>query len=114
MKYVADDGTEFTTEKECVEYEKKFEDFVTKCFIPYDSELNTTSISDAVFIHVLSNSEGVCKYLEDHNYVSEGLDKPGVYIWWTNPVTETEEHWYLIDSIIDYLQTKKSDILNKT
>lgn len=113
MKYVANDGTEFTTEKECVEYEKKLED-VTKCFITYDSELNTTSISDAVFMNVLSNSEGVCKYLGDRNYVSEGLNKPGVYIWWTNPVTETEEHWYLIDGIIDYLQTKKSNILNKT
>lgn len=109
-----DDEAEFTAEKECIEYERKSEDFVTKCFIPYDNELNITSISDAVFIHVLSNSERVCKYLGDHNYTSEGLDKPGIYIWWTNPVVETEEHWYLIDSIVDYLQTKKSNILNKT
>ena len=63
MRYVADDGTEFDNEKECLEYEEHIND-IKKCFILYGEKLNklteermqqkrTTTIPWSVIIAVI-------------------------------------------------------------
>lgn len=65
MKYVADDGTEFETEKECLEYESLITD-IESSFIMYDERFNKLSSENYEFCHyvsVLRKASDVSEYL---------------------------------------------------
>ncbi len=46
--YVADDGTEFDTEKECYEYEHRYDDIVESGVVFFDSKHNRMSSNDII------------------------------------------------------------------
>jgi len=65
MRYVADDGTEFETEKECLEYESSVAD-IESSFIMYGEKLNKLSSKDYEYCHyvnVLRRATDVGEYL---------------------------------------------------
>lgn len=67
MKYVADDGTEFSTEKECLEYESNLREIVS-CYIPYDEygdKLPTNKTDSAWYIYIKRRPADVAQYLYD-------------------------------------------------
>ena len=65
MKYVAYDGTEFESEKECLEYESLITD-IESSFIMYDKSFNKLSSDDYAFcyyVNVLRRASEVGEYL---------------------------------------------------
>lgn len=100
MRYVADDGTEFTNEKECLEYEEHIND-IKKCFILYGENLNklTDNSADSVYyLHILERPTEVANYLYEEyglgfNY--DVLDKIGIYYY------DNDGLWKYVDSIIE-------------
>ena len=86
MKYVADDGTEFKTEKECLEYESYVAD-IESSFIMYGSKFNKLSPKDyeyCRYVNVLGRATEVGEFL----YKQYGLGvyrntivKEGIYIY---------------------------------
>ena len=86
MRYVADDGTEFGTEKECLEYEDNVND-IKKCFILYGDNLNELtedSFDSLCYLHILEKPEEVVNYLY-HQYGfgmnSTVITEIGIYLY---------------------------------
>lgn len=114
MKYVADDGTEFTTEQECLEYEKKVEN-ISYSFIVYDENLKIIPVDDynsVRYIYILSNAEDVVHYLCDiHGWVVEGINGEGIYRY-----NDVNSNWEAVDGLIsDYLSKAQmlTEVKNK-
>ena len=86
MRYVADDGTEFDTEKECLEYESLIAD-IENSFIMYDERLNKLSPENYESCHyvcVLRKALDVSEYL--YNQYGLGMNRDditnnGVYMY---------------------------------
>lgn len=86
MRYVADDGTEFETEKECLEHECLLAD-IESSFIMYDEDLNKLSsedYDDCYYVHVLRRATDVGNYL--YSQYGIGLEctdiaKEGIYYY---------------------------------
>lgn len=101
MRYVADDGTEFETEKECKEYEQEL-DKIHLSMIIFDENFdkidvaNACCLSNACYLYVKGNAEKVKAYLKEQFAFGEGIYKSGMYI-----VDEEEAKWNFIDSLID-------------
>lgn len=84
MRYVADDGTEFETEKECLEHESSIAD-IENSFIIYDKKLNEVdNIDYCDYINVLRRAEDVANYLYDQYGIGmerDDIDKEGIYLY---------------------------------
>ena len=86
MKYVADDGTEFETEKECLEHESLIAD-IESSFIMYDERLNKLSPENYESCHyvcVLRRALDVSEYLYSQyglGMYREDMAKDGIYIY---------------------------------
>lgn len=114
MKYVADDGTEFTTEQECLEHEKKVED-ISYSFIVYDENLKIITVDDynaTEYIYILSNAEDVVHYLSNvHGWWVRGINGEGIYKY-----NYVNYNWEAIDGLIsDYLSKAQmlTEVKNK-
>lgn len=114
MKYVANDGTEFTTEQECLEYEKKTEDILYS-FILYDKQLNVMSVEDyddAEYIYVLQDAETVVEYIvTTYGWCIEGIVGEGIYVY-----NYDKDRWEAVDDLITDYQSKAQflmDVRNK-
>lgn len=78
MRYVADDGTEFETEKECLEHECLLAD-IESSFIMYDKDLDRLSLKDyedCYYVHVLRRAKDVGDYL--YNHYGLGVDRDDI------------------------------------
>lgn len=101
MRYVADDGTEFETEKECREYEQEFYK-VHSSMIMFDENFDkidvatTCCLSNAYYLCVKDNAEKVGSYLEEQFGFGEGIYKSGMYI-----VDGEKTRWNFIDNLIE-------------
>lgn len=101
MRYVADDGTEFETERECREYEQGL-DKIHSSMIMFDENFdkidvaNACHLSNACYLYVKGNAEKVGLYLEEWFGFGEGIYKSGMYI-----VDEEEARWNFIDNLIE-------------
>lgn len=101
MRYVADDGTEFETEKECKEYEQEFYKIHLSMII-FDENFdridvaNACCLSNAYYLYVKGNAEKVKSYLEEQFGFGEGIYKSGIYI-----VDGKEARWNFIDNLIE-------------
>lgn len=96
--YVADDGKEFATKKECEEYERS----MSYKFVMCDDDLKPVSdFADASFVSIRDDAE--LKVLQSHceyyGYSIDGIDNPGIY-WWDS---ENYRHTH-IENVIAYFQ----------
>ncbi len=86
MRYVADDGTEFETEKECLEHECLLAD-IESSFIMYDEDLNKLSsedYDDCYYVHVLRRATDVGNYLYSQYGIGverTDIAKEGIYYY---------------------------------
>ena len=107
---VADDGTEFTTEQECLEYEKKIEN-ISYSFILFDKQLNVISVedyNDVEYIYILQDAENVIEYLSDiYGWVTEGIVGEGIYAY-----NYDEDCWDAVDGLIADYQSKAQFLIN--
>ena len=81
MKYVADDGTEFTTEQECLAYEKKMEDILYS-YIMFNKDVNVIANDDfnnLEYLYILDNAEDVCDYIYNETGWKDGINGRGIY-----------------------------------
>lgn len=100
--YIADDGTEFLDEDKCQDYE--FEK-LRKTFECYDHEYNDADVDTAMFVNlpteaIVKNFHEVCGV---YGTVSDGVDKPGLYIY-----TEYQGGcWFNMDEAIMRIREKE-------
>lgn len=84
MRYVADDGTEFETEKECLEHESSIAD-IENSFIIYDKKLNEAdNIDYCYYINVLRRADDVANYLYNQYGLGmerDDINKEGIYLY---------------------------------
>ena len=107
MKYVADDGTYFDTEKECIEYEAE-QKAILSCFVMYDEQLSVVSVENICrveYVHVLSRPQEVAEYIyQNAGYERDGLDSEGIFRihedgYWQNVDTLINEYTKQIESL---------------
>lgn len=102
MRYVADDGMEFNTEKECIEYEKNLCD-IKNSFLMYDENFNlidtetTYALDHARYLYVLDNAQDAALYLKEEWGFGDGISGTGIYI-----AREEEFGWDSVYGLIDY------------
>lgn len=99
--YIADDGEEFETAKECREYEE------AKNYNPVmlDDDLRTArDFGDASFVLVRdpADLDLLGRYVELYGYGMDGINAPGA--WWYDPGKSTH---VLINEMIAYFQKAK-------
>lgn len=100
MCYVADDGTEFDNEKECLEYESHIND-IKKCFILYGEKLNKLtedSFESVYYLHILERPTEVANYLYEEyglGFNTDVLDRIGIYYY------DNAGLWKYVDSMIE-------------
>ena len=97
MKYVADDGTYFNTEAECMKYEED-QKALFSCFILYDEELNVVSVEDTYrieYVYILSRPQAVadCIY-QNSGYSCDGIVGVGIY------KINDDGYWENVDKLI--------------
>lgn len=101
MRYVADDGTEFETERECREYEQGL-DKIHSSMTMFDENFDKIDVatacclSNACYLYVKGNAEKVKTYLEEQFGFGEGIYKSGMYI-----ADKEEAKWNFIDNLIE-------------
>lgn len=85
MKYVADDGAVFNTEKECLEYETKSK-FYQSRFILYSETFDVLDMlsiqewKDVAYVYVRTYDSEAVSYLSDHSWLNtQDIYVPGVY-----------------------------------
>lgn len=104
MRYVADDGTEFETEKECREYEQEINTLLGY-FTLYDGQyrkISTTTdefansyFSNVEYLSILSHADAVKEYFRTQYGIDTGINGDGIY-WlnddgvWINLKTEIQ------------------------
>lgn len=110
MKYVANDGTEFTTEQECLEYEKKLED-ISYSFILFNKQLKVTSVenyNDAEYIYILQDVKTVIEYLSvTYGWCIEGIVGEGIYVY-----NYDKDCWEAVDDLIADYQSKAQFLID--
>ena len=108
MKYVADDGTEFTTEQECLSYENRMAE-IEHNFILFDAAMKRISPNseDCEYIYILAKPEEVVQYLRDRFgfYGLEDITKIGLYFYHCSDYS-----FKSFDSTINDLEAKVSEL----
>lgn len=99
--YIADDGEEFETAKECREYEE------AKNYNPVmlDDDLRQVldfGAASFVLIRDQADLDLLGRYVELYGYDTDGINAPGA--WWYNPGENTHA---LVDEMIAYFQKAK-------
>ena len=101
MRYVADDGTEFETEKECLEHECLLAD-IESSFIMYDEKFDKLSSNEAdrcFYVNVLRRATDVADYLYRHYGLGmnrDDIDKEGIYLY------NDDGRFQLVDELFCY------------
>ena len=101
MKYVADDGTEFESEKECLEYKNAQAD-IESSFIMYDEKLNKLSSNEAYrcfYVNILRRATDVADYFYNHYGLGmnrDDIDKEGIYLY------NDDGRFQLVDELFCY------------
>ena len=104
MKYTAEDGTLFSTEKECLAYEKKLKEEEMKkvqnyCTL-FDSDLDYISLDSRyrpAYIRIDSNYEKVANCIDRYtDYDAEGIESNDIYAW-----DEDTYCWITLDKLIE-------------
>lgn len=109
MKYVADDGTEFTTEQECLSYENRMAE-IEHNFILFDTAMKRISLLDAEdceYIYILAKPDEVVRYLSDRFGFCglEDITKIGLYFYHCSDYS-----FKSFDSTINDLEAKVSEL----
>ena len=92
--YIAEDGTIFTDESECVEYEYNL---LTKTFECFNQHYEPADVESCCFLKIkhadaVNNFKQVCVYLGTS---SDGVDKPGMYMY-----SDYIDRWVNLDDVI--------------
>jgi hypothetical protein len=101
VRYVADDGTEFESEKECLEYESEQAD-IESSFILYDEKLEKLSPENAdccFYVNVLRRAADVANYLYNQYGLGmnrDDISKEGSYLY------NDDGRFQLIDDLFCY------------
>ena len=104
MKYTAEDGTQFSTERECLVYEKKLKEAETEKvkdyftffdedldFLPYNSRYRPD------YIRIESNFEKVADCIDRYtDYDARGIESNDIYAW-----DEDTYRWITLDRLIE-------------
>lgn len=119
MKYVADDGTEFTTEQECLNYENKIAE-IEHNFILFDADMKVVSpdtTDDFEYIYILAKPEEVARYLNDRFGFCglEDITKIGLYFyddWMDHTFKSVDSTINDFEAKVSRLKSLKNGILN--
>lgn len=121
MKYVADDGTEFTTEQECLSYENRISE-LKGSFIMLDVnliQLNSFTICDPEYIYIIKQPEEVADYLYSQyglNGIKEAVAEFGAglyfYDWDDYNFQSIDKMIFQFEDRVAKLKAKKAAILN--
>lgn len=106
MRYVADDGTEFNTEQDCLDYENE-QINIRNNFILYDKDFNKIDINDIYsyeYLYIISNVQEVAEYLKHWVGFCYGLNDIGLYR------LNDDGNWEFVNDLIDR-HKKELDIL---
>ena len=98
MRYVANDGTEFDTEQECLDYERE-QMKIKENFVLYDKDFNKIDINDTdnyEYLYIISDVQKVAEYLHYWVGFCDGLNDIGLF--WLND----EGEWKSVNDLIDY------------
>jgi hypothetical protein len=104
MKYTAEDGTLFLTERECLAYENKIRqaemDKVKDYFTFFDDDLDYLSYNSRyrpAYIRIESNFEKVADWINKYaDYDATGIESNGIYAW-----DEDTYCWITLDKLIE-------------
>lgn len=116
--YVADDGTRFTTEEDCLEYEKTELHFVSlKDVLLFDSEgkeIKKTSffIDMAQFLYIYIGSEDSLKILKEMNEEDGYALPPKEGFWKFVYVDESTEKFINYEQHIDLIRKELNKFAN--
>lgn len=117
MKYVADDGTEFTTEQECRAYETRMTE-IEHNFILFDADMKMVSpdTGDCEYIYILAKPEEVAQYLYDRFGFSglEDITKIGLYFYDWSDYTFKSVHSTIndLEAKVSRLKSLRNGVLN--
>lgn len=109
MKYVADDGTEFTTEQECLAHENRIAE-IEHNFILFDAAMRKVSSDtgdDFEYIYILAKPEEVVSYLNDRFGICglKDVTKIGLYFYdWSDYTFKS------VDSTINDFEAEVSSL----
>ena len=92
--YIAEDGTVFTDENECVDHEYNI---LLKTFECFDQNYKPTDIESCCFLKIayddaVNNFKQVCEYI---GITSKGVDKRGIYLY-----SDYDDCWINLDDAI--------------
>ena len=116
MRYVSDDGIEFDTAQECIEYEENLKR-IKDSFIIYDKNLNVIDVDDMngyEYIAVLSNPKEVKDYLYHEVGWGDDIRDVGIYKLNEDGIFESvDELIEKYSKLVISLKTVKTGILQK-
>ena len=101
--YVANDGAEFVSEEECVDYEFRLLEESLKL---YDSKYNKVDNVDSCYCADLTTEADVKSFMRaciTYGITTEGIDEPGIYIYCSY------DNWVNIDKVISHIRGEKKD-----
>lgn len=113
--YEADDGTEFDSKEECIEYENRFSSLQDKIYFfddktimhPKDSSLrNCCEWCTAIYIPREEDIEIISQMFSDFNCENplQGHNRSGLYYY--------DDYWYCLDEEIEKLENQKEFFMN--
>ena len=106
--YIADDGTEFTTKKDCVEYEKGI-----NAFTLYDRECKETKTFDMAFYVLIKSTDAIATVrdlAQSQGEYADGIDEEGFFVWneWEEQYIKLDYLQYNIDENIELMEKAKA------
>lgn len=103
--FIADDGTEFDSENACGAYEIDCLEKTLKC---YEEDYTESNIESCSFVDLTTDEDvetfkTVCDF---HGVVSDGVDKPGLYMF---DDTYRDSTWVNLDEVISNIRGVTND-----
>lgn len=111
MRYVADDGTEFDNEKECLEYENDILD-IEKSFIIFNDKFDRVKPENAdycYYLNVLKRCVDVSEYLYSHYGLGmepDDINRCGIYLY------DDNGRFRYVNDLIDNYSEKVKQLKN--
>lgn len=102
--YIADDGTEFSTEDSCEAYEIELKE---KALTFYDGNFTRVDFDSCMYVRLdtLEQVNWLREICEWNGVTSEGLDDAGVYLYLD---ASRRERWLNLTPVIEYMTKEES------
>ena len=100
--YISDDGKEFLSKRECLEYEYEL---LKKSIEGYDYKLRKSDVDECDIVNLKTEEDvkNFIKVFDEEGYEYDGIDKPGLYIYGANDI------WVNIDEVISKIRGVTND-----